>query len=198
VVKRAFDLAIAVGLLVALSPALFALSVWIKWDSSGPVFFVQERVGRAGRVFRMLKFRTMREGADSEKHDLAHMNHTGDPRLFKIPDDPRVTRAGAFLRRWSVDELPQLLNVVAGDMSLVGPRPFFESDLAAYDDHHFLRLAVKPGITGLWQVRGRSSILDFEEVVQLDREYIENWTLWRDLRILTATIPAVLHRTGAY
>jgi lipopolysaccharide/colanic/teichoic acid biosynthesis glycosyltransferase len=140
----------------------------------------------------------MRDGADAEKPLLAHMNHTGDSRLFKIPDDPRVTRAGAFLRRWSLDELPQLVNVLLGDMSLVGPRPFFESDLAAYDDHHFLRLAVKPGITGLWQVQGRSSIVDFEEVVRLDREYIENWTLWRDLKILSATMPAVFRRTGAY
>jgi lipopolysaccharide/colanic/teichoic acid biosynthesis glycosyltransferase len=105
---------------------------------------------------------------------------------------------GTILRRWSLDELPQLFNVLLGDMSLVGPRPFFEADLAAYDDHHFLRLAVKPGITGLWQVKGRSSIIDFEEVVRLDREYIEKWTLWLDVRILTTTIPAVLRRTGAY
>ena len=198
VVKRAFDLFTA-GIILALStPAMIAIGLWIKLDSSGPVFFVQERVGRAGRTFQMLKFRTMRKGADAEKFDLAHLNHTGDPRLFKIPDDPRVTKAGVFLRRWSLDELPQLLNVVRGDMSLVGPRPFFESDLAAYDDHHFLRLAVKPGVTGLWQVKGRSSIVDFEEVVTLDREYVENWSLGLDLRILFATLPAVLRRTGAY
>jgi lipopolysaccharide/colanic/teichoic acid biosynthesis glycosyltransferase len=109
-----------------------------------------------------------------------------------------VTRAGRFLRRWSLDELPQLLNVIRGDMSLVGPRPFFESDLAAYDDHHFLRLAVKPGVTGLWQIRGRSSIVDFEEVVRLDRDYVENWSLGRDLAIMLATLPAVVRRTGAY
>jgi exopolysaccharide biosynthesis polyprenyl glycosylphosphotransferase len=198
VVKRAVDLILSFVLLVGTSPVLIALGLWIKIDSRGPIFFMQERVGRAGRAFRMLKFRTMRDGADAEKPLLAHMNHTGDSRLFKIPDDPRVTRAGAFLRRWSLDELPQLVNVLLGDMSLVGPRPFFESDLAAYDDHHFLRLAVKPGITGLWQVQGRSSIVDFEEVVRLDREYIENWTLWRDLKILSATMPAVFRRTGAY
>ena len=140
----------------------------------------------------------MRAGADHEKTELAHLNESGDPRLFKIPDDPRVTSIGALLRRWSLDELPQLLNVVRGDMSLVGPRPFFDSDLAAYDDHHFIRLAVKPGITGLWQVRGRSSIVDFEEVVRLDRFYIENWSLSLDLSILVSTLPAVLRRTGAY
>lgn len=198
VLKRAFDVAVSGLLLVLLSPLLLALSLWVKLDSPGPVLFVQERVGQAGRVFRMLKFRTMRRGADAEKAELAHMNHTGDPRLFKIPDDPRVTRAGAFLRRWSLDELPQLLNILRGDMSLVGPRPFFESDLAAYDDHHFIRLAVKPGVTGLWQVKGRSSIVDFEEVVQLDRRYIENWSFGMDLSILWSTVPAVIRRTGAY
>lgn len=198
VVKRAFDMAVATSLLVVMSPALIAMGLWIKLDSKGAVFFVQERVGRAGRAFRMLKFRTMRDGADEEKPDFAHLNHTGDPRLFKIPNDPRVTRVGAILRRWSLDELPQLLNVVRGDMSLVGPRPFFEADLAAYDDHHFLRLAVKPGVTGLWQVKGRSAIVDFEEVVRLDREYVENWSLGLDLKILFATLPAVVRRTGAY
>jgi len=109
-----------------------------------------------------------------------------------------VTRAGACLRRWSLDELPQLFNVLKGDMSLVGPRPFFESDLAAYDDHHFLRLAVKPGVTGLWQVKGRSSIVDFEEVVELDRRYVENWSFGMDLSILLCTLPAVIRRTGAF
>jgi len=198
VVKRAVDLLATTVLLAVISPVLLAVALWIKVDSHGPVFFIQERVGQAGRVFRMLKFRTMRDGADAEKSDFASLNRSGDSRLFKIPDDPRVTRAGAILRRWSLDELPQLINVLLGDMSLVGPRPFFESDLAAYDDHHFLRLAVKPGITGLWQVKGRSSIVDFEEVVRLDREYIEKWTLWLDLRILSATVPAVLRRTGAY
>ncbi|MEQ1855576.1 MAG: exopolysaccharide biosynthesis polyprenyl glycosylphosphotransferase [Longimicrobiales bacterium] len=198
VVKRAIDLITATFLLTLASPVLLAIALFVRLDSNGPVFFVQERVGRAGRAFRMLKFRTMREGADDEKSGLAHLNHSGDPRLFKIPDDPRVTRAGTFLRRWSLDEVPQLFNVVRGDMSLVGPRPFFEADLAAYDDHHFLRLAVKPGVTGLWQVRGRSSIVDFEEVFRLDREYIENWSLALDAKILLATVPAVFKRTGAF
>jgi lipopolysaccharide/colanic/teichoic acid biosynthesis glycosyltransferase len=146
----------------------------------------------------MFKFRTMREGADLEKERVAHLNYTGDPRLFKIPDDPRVTRVGRWLRRWSLDELPQLWNVLRGDMSLVGPRPFFPADLAGYEARHFVRLSVKPGITGLWQVKGRSAIVDFEEVVRLDREYVSQWSLWLDLRILLETIPAVFKRTGAY
>ena len=150
-----------------------------------------------GRRFRMLKFRTMRNGADAEKKALAHLNHTGDPRLFKIPNDPRVTNLGRRLRRWSLDELPQLWNVLVGDMSLVGPRPFFESDLETYEDDHFLRLGAKPGITGLWQVSGRSGIVDFEHVVALDTEYVRNWSLLLDLKILLRTVPAVLGRRGA-
>jgi lipopolysaccharide/colanic/teichoic acid biosynthesis glycosyltransferase len=140
----------------------------------------------------------MRHGADAEKHLLAHLNRTGDARLFKIADDPRVTRLGKWLRRWSLDELPQFWNVLLGDMSLVGPRPFFESDLADYDAHHFRRLDVKPGITGLWQVRGRSDVVNFDEVVRLDREYIERWSFWLDLKILLMTLPSVLRRRGAY
>jgi len=162
------------------------------------VLFFQERVGFGGARFRMLKFRTMRQGADGEKAAVAHLNHTGDPRLFKIPNDPRVTRLGAWLRRWSLDELPQLWSVLIGDMSLIGPRPFFEADLAMYEDRHFRRLGAKPGITGLWQVKGRSGVKDFEEVVRLDREYIEGWSLWLDLVILLCTIPAVFARRGAY
>jgi exopolysaccharide biosynthesis polyprenyl glycosylphosphotransferase len=198
VVKRALDLVVASALLVLLSPLLVALSVWVKLDSEGPILFIQDRVGQAGTRFPMIKFRTMTADADRQKSGLAHLNPSGDPRLFKIPNDPRVTRAGAFLRRWSLDELPQLFNVAWGHMSLVGPRPFFQADLAAYDDHHFIRLSVKPGVTGLWQVKGRSSILDFEEVVDLDREYIENWSIWSDVSILAATLPAVVRRTGAY
>jgi lipopolysaccharide/colanic/teichoic acid biosynthesis glycosyltransferase len=140
----------------------------------------------------------MRVGADQEKDALAHLNSSGDHRLFKVPNDPRTTRVGAWLRRWSLDELPQLLNVFSGDMSLVGPRPFFEADLEDYHDHHFARLGAKPGITGLWQVNGRSSVVDFEEVVRLDREYIDQWSLILDLKILLLTVPAVLRKTGAY
>jgi len=198
VVKRIVDVLAASVLLALLSPILILISVLIKLDSPGPVLFTQHRAGFGGDRFRMLKFRTMTHDAELRREALAHLNQTGDPRLFKIPDDPRVTTVGRWLRLWSLDELPQLWNVVAGDMSLVGPRPFPERDLVGYEERHFLRLGAKPGITGLWQVNGRSSIVDFEEVVRLDREYIERWSIWLDLRILWRTIPVVLGRTGAF
>ena len=197
-VKRTVDVLGAAVALLLLAPVLVAIAASIKLHSPGPVLFTQHRAGLGGRRFRMLKFRTMRPGADAEKERLAALNLTGDRRLFKIPSDPRVTPLGAWLRRWSLDELPQLWNVLRGDMSLVGPRPFFESDLDDYEDHHFRRLGAKPGITGLWQVSGRSSVVDFEEVVRLDREYIEEWSLLLDLRIMVRTVPAVLGRRGAY
>jgi exopolysaccharide biosynthesis polyprenyl glycosylphosphotransferase len=197
-VKRVMDILGSVLGLVLAAPIMACIAVAIRMDSRGAIFFAQQRAGLGGRAFRMWKFRTMRNGADAEKHGLAHLNHTGDPRLFKIPNDPRVTRPGRWLRRWSLDELPQLWNVLVGDMSLIGPRPFFEADFVSYEDRHFHRLGAKPGITGLWQVKGRSAVVDFEEVVRLDREYIENWSLWLDLEILAATIPAVLRRTGAF
>ncbi len=196
--KRATDVVLATAGIVFLSPLIALIALAIRLDSPGPVFFAQERVGLGGRRFRMLKFRSMSVGADAQKSELASLNHTGDPRLFKIPNDPRVTRVGAWLRKWSLDELPQLVNVVDGTMSLVGPRPFFESDLAGYELHHFVRFEARPGITGLWQVSGRSAVTDFEEVIRLDREYIRNWSLWLDLTILARTIPAVLRQRGAY
>lgn len=196
--KRLIDIVGSLIGLALVSPIALAAAAAIKLDSRGPVLFAQERVGFGGRVFRMLKFRTMRVGADQEKEAVAHLNHTGDPRLFKILGDPRVTRVGAWLRRWSLDELPQLLNVLRGDMSLVGPRPFFQADLAGYSDHHYVRLGAKPGITGLWQVSGRSSVVDFEEVVRLDSEYVDRWSHWLDVKILFRTVPAVVRRTGAY
>ncbi len=196
--KRCVDvLGASVGLIV-LAPVFAAIAIAIRIDSPGSTFFEQDRAGLGGRRFRMIKFRTMRAGADAEKISLSHLNLTGDSRLFKIVEDPRVTRFGAWLRRWSLDELPQLWNVMRGEMSLVGPRPFFESDLDDYEDHHFCRLGAKPGITGLWQVNGRSSVVDFEEVVRLDREYIEQWSLLLDLRIMLKTVPAVLGRSGAW
>ena len=197
-VKRVMDIAGAVLGLALAGPVMIAIAIAIKLDSAGPIFFSQERVGLGARRFRMFKFRTMRNGADAAKRSVAHLNHTGDSRLFKIPNDPRVTRLGRWLRRWSLDELPQLWNVLVGDMSLIGPRPFFEADLGSYEDRHFRRLGAKPGITGLWQVKGRSAVTDFEEVVRLDREYIEGWSLLLDLQILGLTIPEVMRRTGAY
>lgn len=196
--KRIVDIAVSSLLLVLLSPLLLIIGIAIRLDSRGSPFFLQERAGLGGRRFWMLKFRTMREGADGEKSQLAHLNQTGDLRLFKIRDDPRTTRLGRFLRRWSLDELPQLFNVLIGEMSLIGPRPFFESDFSDYEDHHFRRLDAKPGITGLWQVSGRSEVLDFEDVIYLDRQYIEQWSFWLDVSILFRTVPAVLRRTGAF
>lgn len=198
IVKRLIDFTLASVGVLALSPLFAVIAVLIKLDSKGPVFFTQERVGYAGRVFKVFKFRTMRTTAEAEKAALSHLNASGDQRLFKIPDDPRITKFGAALRRWSIDELPQLFNVIWGTMSLVGPRPFFEADLKGYLDHHFARLGAKPGITGLWQVKGRSSVTDFEEVVRLDREYIERWSVWLDLSLLARTLPAVIKGRGAY
>lgn len=198
VLKRAVDVIGAVLAILLVAPFVIVVALLIRLDSPGPIFFWQDRAGLGGKRFRMLKFRTMRVGADDEKEDFAYLNHTGDPRLFKIPNDPRVTRFGAWLRRWSIDELPQCWNVLIGDMSLVGPRPFFQSDMESYEDHHFRRLDAKPGITGLWQVNGRSDVVDFEEVVRYDREYIEHWSLPLDFKIMLKTIPVLFSRSGAY
>jgi exopolysaccharide biosynthesis polyprenyl glycosylphosphotransferase len=196
--KRIVDVVVSSILLVLTAPLLVAIGIAIRLESSGSLFFIQERAGMGGRRFRMIKFRTMREGADVEKKDLAHLNHSGDVRLFKIRNDPRITDIGRFLRRWSLDELPQLFNVLVGEMSLIGPRPFFEADFEDYEDHHFRRLDAKPGITGLWQVSGRSELVNFEDVIFLDRQYIEQWSFWLDMSILFRTIPAVFRRTGAF
>jgi len=196
--KRIVDVFVSAILLVIFAPVLAIIAVAVALDSPGSPLFLQERAGLGGRRFRMIKFRTMREGADVEKQQLAHLNQTGDSRYFKIRDDPRTTRLGRMLRRWSLDELPQLVNVLIGEMSLVGPRPFFEADFQEYEDHHFRRLDAKPGITGLWQVSGRSEMLDFEDIIYLDRQYIEQWSFWLDVSILFRTIPAVLRRTGAF
>ena len=198
IAKRVFDVVAATAAVTVLSPLLALIAISVKLDSKGPIIFSQERAGFAGKKFNILKFRTMREGSEAQKDGIRHLNQSSDPRLFKVPNDPRVTALGRFLRRWSLDELPQLVNVLRGEMSLVGPRPFFTSDLAGYADHHFLRLAVKPGITGLWQIKGRSDILDFEEVVRLDQEYVERWNVLLDLQILLATLPAVAKARGAY
>lgn len=197
-IKRFMDISLSIALLLVLWPFFIAIAVAIKLDTRGPVLFRQTRAGLGGQPFGMYKFRTMVADADDIKAQLGHLNESGDPRLFKIRDDPRVTRVGRLLRRTSLDEFPQLFNVLSGEMSLIGPRPFFPEDLAGYLDHHFERLSVLPGITGWWQVRGRSSVLNFEEVVRLDREYIDQWSVWFDLKILLLTLPTVVRRTGAY
>ncbi|MBA4156493.1 MAG: sugar transferase [Gemmatimonadetes bacterium] len=198
VVKRSMDVLLSVFALLLFLPLLVLIAAAVKLDSRGPAIFRQLRTGAGGRPFWMYKFRTMVDNADQIKAEYHHLNESTDPRLFKIRNDPRVTRVGLFLRRTSLDELPQLINVLLGEMSLIGPRPFFPDDLQHYAEHHFERLTVLPGITGLWQVRGRSSVLDFEEVIRLDRQYIHEWSVLLDLKIMALTVPAVLRRTGAY
>jgi exopolysaccharide biosynthesis polyprenyl glycosylphosphotransferase len=196
--KRAFDV-VASGLgLLALSPLLAVVAVLIKLDSRGPVLFRQARHGRGGKPFNIVKFRTMCADAEAQRMDLAHLNELeGDGPLFKIKDDPRITRVGATLRRLSIDELPQLWNVFKGEMSLVGPRPFVVHESERITGWAERRLDTTPGITGLWQVLGRNDI-PFEEMVKLDYVYVTNWSLWWDIKILCQTIPVVLAKRGAY
>jgi len=196
-IKRVLDVAGAFLGLVLLAPLLLLLSAIPTLHSPGPEIFPHPHIGTGGRPFWMLKFRTMVDGAEEMKPLVAHLNHSGDPRLFKIPHDPRISRVGKWMRRWSLDELPQLWNVLKGEMSLVGPRPFPESDFMEYQVHHFARLGAKPGISGLWQVSGRSDLVDFEEVVALDTKYVREWSLLLDVKILLKTIPAVIRRQGA-
>jgi exopolysaccharide biosynthesis polyprenyl glycosylphosphotransferase len=196
VLKRTFDLAASLGGLIVLSPLLLAAAIAIKLDSPGPVFFRQLRNGRGGVPFRIIKFRTMVDGAEAQRFDLAHLNQVDGP-LFKIRSDPRITRVGAFLRKWRIDELPQLWNVVRGEMSLVGPRPFVVHEADKITGWAGRRLESTPGITGLWQVLGGNDI-SFEEMVKLDYVYVTNWSLWWDIKILFQTVPVVLARRGAY
>lgn len=194
--KSIFDRLISLAALVAGAPLLATIALVIRLDDGGPVLFRQTRVGKGGRPFEVCKFRTMVPDAEARKAELADQNQMHGP-LFKIRDDPRITRAGSWLRRWSLDELPQLLNVLAGEMSLVGPRPALPAEAARYGDHVRRRLAVKPGMTGLWQVNGRSD-LSWDEAVRLDLRYVENWSLMLDLQILWKTWAAVARGAGAY
>ncbi|HEX9117836.1 MAG TPA: undecaprenyl-phosphate glucose phosphotransferase [Anaerolineae bacterium] len=194
--KRAFDLSLSCVALTVLSPVLGLIALAIKLDSRGPVLFRQERIGRNGDCFTFLKFRSMVEGAEAAIEQLKSFNEASGP-LFKMKDDPRRTRVGRFLRRTSLDELPQLINVVKGEMSLVGPRPGLPAEVAQYQEWHRRRLEVLPGITGLWQVSGRSN-LSFDEMVMLDIYYGENWSLGADIRILLRTVPQVVFGDGAY
>jgi exopolysaccharide biosynthesis polyprenyl glycosylphosphotransferase len=194
--KRALDVTLSSLALLVTAPFLAVMAAAIKITSRGPVFFRQERVGHHGHHFFMLKFRTMVAGADAMLDSLRDQNEATGP-LFKLRDDPRITRVGRLLRRFSLDELPQFLNVLRGDMSVVGPRPPLPAEVALYEDWHYGRLEVRPGITGLWQVRGRSH-LPFDDYVRLDLYYIENWSLAFDLFILLKTVPAVLSGRGAF
>jgi lipopolysaccharide/colanic/teichoic acid biosynthesis glycosyltransferase len=197
VTKRILDLALTVPLLVLLSPLLAVVALTIKLWDRGAVFFTQTRVGKDGAEFTCYKFRSMVPHAESLKEELASQNHHDDPRTFKIPRDPRITWIGRIIRKASIDELPQLWNVVVGDMSLVGPRPPVPSEVNLYSDRDRRRLHVQPGITCIWQVSGRGD-LPFSEQVRLDLEYIQNRSLLLDLKLLALTIPAVITGRGAY
>jgi exopolysaccharide biosynthesis polyprenyl glycosylphosphotransferase len=194
--KRTLDLGLSLGVLVLTLPVWLIIALMIKVDSRGPILYQQRRVGRHEKPFMMLKFRTMVNRADQLLDHLIEQNEASGP-LFKLRADPRITRMGRWLRRWSLDELPQLVNVLKGEMSLVGPRPPLPDEVAQYDVWQLDRLSVPPGITGLWQVRGRSH-LSFDDYVRLDLYYIENWSVAFDLYILAKTIPAVLSHKGAF
>jgi exopolysaccharide biosynthesis polyprenyl glycosylphosphotransferase len=196
VIKRAVDFFVALLGLTLGAPLMGLIALAIRLDSPGAIFFHQPRVGADGRLFEIYKFRSMREGAEGEVGDLSEWNEADGP-LFKIRDDPRLTRVGRFLRRTSLDELPQLWNVLRGEMSIVGPRPALPGEVSDYKEWHKKRLQVRPGMTGLWQVSGRS-LLSFDEGVLLDVYYIENWSLWLDFKIMLRTAPQVVFGNGAY
>ena len=198
IVKRGTDLILATGGLVLTLPLMLLIAACIKLESRGPVFFRQRRVGLGGREFSMWKFRSMTHEAEARREDIAHLNTYGDGRLFKMAVDPRVTRVGRILRRFSLDELPQLFNIIAGHMSLVGPRPPLPTEVRQYEPRHFVRLSVVPGLTGPWQVNGRNLITDFETIVRLERDYIESWSLRSDLEIMLRTFAVVVSGKGAY
>jgi exopolysaccharide biosynthesis polyprenyl glycosylphosphotransferase len=196
-IKRIVDLACSLLALIVLAPLMLVVALLIKMTSPGPAIFTQLRCGKHGEPFKMFKFRSMYSDAEQRRHELEEFNQMSGP-VFKLDDDPRITPLGRWLRKYSIDELPQLLNVLAGQMSLVGPRP-----LPTYEVENFAnpaqrrRLSVKPGITCLWQILGRSEVKDFETWVKLDLEYIDNWSIWLDLRILLFTVPAVVGGSGA-
>ena len=195
--KRCFDIVVSLLALLLLSPMMFLVAMLIKLESRGPIIFQQVRVGQYGRHFKFLKFRSMYNDAYQRKAELLPQNQSSDGVIFKMKHDPRVTRVGRFIRKFSIDELPQLFNVLSGDMSLVGPRPPLPSEVKEYTLEDRKRLNVLPGITCIWQTSGRSDI-PFKQQVELDKEYIANHGFWRDIWILLKTIPAVFIGRGAY
>jgi exopolysaccharide biosynthesis polyprenyl glycosylphosphotransferase len=193
--KRMMDLLVSLVLLVLLSPLLLVVALGIKLTSPGPILFVQPRVGMNKRSFKLYKFRSMYMDAEKRRKELAHLNEMDGP-VFKIKNDPRVTPLGRFIRKMSIDELPQLVNVVTGHMSLVGPRPPLLDEVDRYDWLYRKRLSIKPGITCLWQISGRNEVT-FRQWMEMDQFYVDNWSLWLDIKILAKTVPAVLFRRGA-
>src|SRR5690606_23103053 len=196
IMKRTFDILISACALVVLAIPMLVIAWLIRRDSEGGAFYFQTRLGQYGRPFRMIKFRCMVSDADQQWTELVRAVG-GDGRIFKDPNDPRLTRIGKHLRKLSLDELPQLINILRGDMSLIGPRPPLPREVEQYEEWQKQRLLVRPGLTGLWQVNGRSD-LSFDEMIHLDLYYAENWSAWLDVKILLRTIPAVLLRRGAY
>ncbi len=196
IVKRTTDILVRFAFLILLSPLFLVIAVLVQIEDGGPLFFTQTRVGRFGREFKLFKIRSMCLGAEARLKALLDQNHHKEGVTFKIKDDPRITRVGKWLRKFSFDELPQLFNVLKGDMSLVGPRPPVPREVAMYSLEHRRRLAIKPGITCIWQISGRSEI-DFSGQVQLDVNYIETQGFWTDFVILARTVPAVLSGKGA-
>lgn len=196
-IKRLMDIVLSFLFIVLIFPFFIIIALAIVIDSKGPIFFKQMRVTKHGKIFKCLKFRSMIVNAEELKGTIAHLDEKKDGPIFKIKNDPRITRIGRFLRKYSLDELPQFINVLVGDMSIVGPRPPIPKEVEEYSQKQLERLKVKQGITGLWQVSGRSE-LSFQEMVNLDIFYIEHWTLWLDIKIILKTIPAILSSKGAY
>jgi exopolysaccharide biosynthesis polyprenyl glycosylphosphotransferase len=195
--KRPFDLLGSLLVLIGLSPLYLLIALLIKFTSRGPILFRQQRSGLNGRPFTIYKFRTMTADAEERKKDLTALNEMRGP-VFKVTNDPRITPVGRILRKYSLDEFPQFFNVLRGEMSLVGPRPLPVDEVKRFDDFsHRRRLSVKPGLTCLWQVSGRNNVVDFKDWVRLDLEYIDNWSLWLDLKIIWRTVPVVLGGVGA-
>ncbi len=197
-IKRMIDIIGSLIGIIVFSPIMLVTAIAIKLDSKGPVIFKQKRAGINGSIFEMYKFRSMCVDAEELKAKLQEQNEVKDGLMFKIKDDPRITKVGKFIRKTSIDELPQFFNVLFGSMSLVGTRPPTLDEVEKYERSHWRRMSIKPGITGMWQVSGRSQITDFEKIVELDTEYIDNWSIWLDFKIMIKTVFSLLQRKGAY
>lgn len=196
--KRLFDIVFSIIAIILTSPIMLVTAIAIKLDSPGPAIFKQVRVGMNGRHFKIWKFRSMHVNADEMKAQLLEQNEVKDGMMFKMKDDPRITRVGKIIRKLSIDELPQFFNVLSGSMSFVGTRPPTLDEVAKYQTDQWRRISIKPGITGMWQVSGRSNIKDFDEVVKLDVEYIDNWNLWLDIKMLFKTVGVVFRHEDSY
>ncbi len=197
-IKRAIDIIGSLVGIIVFSPIMLVTAIAIKLDSKGPAIFKQKRAGINGSTFMMYKFRSMCVDAEELKEKLQEQNEVKDGMMFKIKDDPRITKVGRFIRKTSIDELPQFFNVLFGSMSLVGTRPPTLDEVEKYERSHWRRMSIKPGITGMWQVSGRSQITDFDKIVELDTEYIDNWSIWLDFKIMIKTVFSMLQRKGAY